>query len=367
MARVLVPTGNYGAVFTTPRRPREHEVLRRTPPAKLRRLWRPLDGLATWDPRERWDVMHSFNQVPLTAKPHLVTFESALPRTYGRAEGLARGVLRERLLRDNCRGVIALSEYAVRRTRALNAGWPGLPALEAKMRVVHPNLPVVQQEPKAWTPGPVRLLFVGRQWARKGGVVAVRIARKARERGLPVEVTVVSAFQYGAAVYADHPDAGRYAADVALMDAPNVTAHRALPNSEVVRLMAESTFTLLPTVHDTYGFSVLEGFSVGTPALVSGNGALPEVVQDGVNGHVLDVPVDAVGDWVHLHERSWEALDALYESLADQAVARIEAFLDQPDGYPALSAAALARVREHHDADTVGAQLEQLYTAAAAA
>jgi glycosyltransferase involved in cell wall biosynthesis len=366
MARVLVPTGNYGAAFVIPRRPQRHTILRQTPPVRLRRLWRPLDGMATWDPRESWDVMHSFNQVPLTSKPHLITFESALPRTYGRAEGVARGVLRERLVRENCRGVVALSEYAARRARAQNAGWSGWPSLEAKMRVIHPNLPVVRETPKTWTPGPVRLLFVGRQWARKGGVVAVRIARMARERRLPVELVVVSAFQYGAAVYADHPDARRYAADVRLMDAPNVEVHRALPNSEVVRLMAESTFTLLPTVHDTYGFSVLEGLSVGTPALVSGNGALPEVVQDGVNGYVLDLPVDATGDWAHLHERSWEALDALYESLAGQAVARIEAFLDRPDVYPEFSAAALARIREHHDADAVGAQLEALYSHAAA-
>jgi glycosyltransferase involved in cell wall biosynthesis len=364
VARVLTNSNNYGSAFTTPREPRENTLVRRPFPTQLRRLWRPLDGAAVWDPRERWDLMHSFNRVPVTAKPFLVTFESALPRTYGRAYAVARNVLRERLVRDNCRGVIALSDYAVRRTRGLNADWAGLPRLEAKMQVIHPNLPLLRREPKPLPGGPIRLVFVGRQWARKGGVVAVRLAAKARQRGLPVEVTIVSPLTYGANVYTDHPDAGRYAADVRLLDGPNVTVHRSLGNEDVLRLMAESTFTLLPTVNDTYGFTVLEGFSVGTPTIVSRTGALPEVVRDEVNGYLLDVPTDDVGDWVHLHERSWDRLDALYESMADQVIERIEAFLDAPDTYEALSEGAIDQIRRSHEAATVGAQLEAVYASA---
>jgi glycosyltransferase involved in cell wall biosynthesis len=364
MARVLTASNNYGNAFTTPRTPAQHTVLRRSFPAQLRRLWRPLDAVAIWDPRERWDLMHSFNKVPLTSKPFLVTYESALPRTYGRGYQLARDLLRERLVGDNCRGVIALSEYARRRTRELNAGWPRLSVLEAKTQIIHPNLPLLRSEPKPLPRGQLELLFVGRQWARKGGIVAARIAAKARQRGLPVRVTIVSTLAYGASVYTDDPDPTKYQADLRLLDAPNVTVYDKLPNADILRRMEASTFTLLPTVNDTYGFSVLEGFSVGTPTIASRTGALPEVVHDGVNGYLLDLPTDGVGDWSYLHERSWAHLDAAYESMAEQALARIESFLNAPETYETLSAGALAQIRDHHEAAVVGARLEALYAEA---
>ena len=365
MAEVLFPSANYGAAFVAPRAPRTHRLVWDRHPPDLHRYWRPLDGLALRRPGRSFDLMHTFNGVPLTSRPFVVTYESALPRTYGRGRYTAQRLLRDRLLRDNCRSVIAISEYARRRMRTFNAGWADLDAVEARTEVVHPNLPLRRTTPKTWDGKRVDLLFVGRQWARKGGVVAVRIARKARERGLPVHVTIVSPLVHGSAVYTDAPDAD-YAADRALLDAPNVTVHERLPNDEVVALMAASTLTLLATVHDTYGFSVLEGFSTGTPAVASRIGALPEVVQHGVNGLLLDAPLDADGDWTRVHDRTWDALDPVYESFADQAIEGIEALLAAPERYEAMSAAAIARIRDHHEADAVGARLEEIYSRALA-
>ncbi len=51
---------------------------------------------------------------------------------------------------------------------------------------------------------------------------------------------------------------------------------------------------ILPSIsYETFGLTVMEAFRYGKPAIVSNVGALPELVQHGVNGHVFP-PGDAV-------------------------------------------------------------------------
>jgi glycosyltransferase involved in cell wall biosynthesis len=40
-------------------------------------------------------------------------------------------------------------------------------------------------------------------------------------------------------------------------------------NQQVLELMSTCHLNLLPTLHDTYGFSVLEGFANGLPAITT--------------------------------------------------------------------------------------------------
>src|SRR5690348_8534013 len=100
MVRVL-QTDNYGMDFNSPRVSR-HEIIR-TKFFPLRKIYQPLDGLGFWLPvNKTYDLIHSFNRIPLTNKPWIVTFESALPRTFGDSTGKITNLLRTRLALDNC-------------------------------------------------------------------------------------------------------------------------------------------------------------------------------------------------------------------------------------------------------------------------
>lgn len=355
MARILAPD-NYMLAFNAPRQPQRHTITH-TRFLPTGRLTRSLEALAV--PLSRnYDLLHTFNRIPITRRPWITSFESALPRTFGRGSTQVREALRERLRRSNCRAVVAISEYAQRRYEQDNAGWEGLSDVARKLHVIHPNIALQRTEPKQLSGG-IHLLFVGRDWARKGGVVALRVAQEAHRRGLPVRLTMISSLDQ--ASYAQHPDAAHYAADQELLTLPNVRHYDALANPEVLRLMEEADFTVLPTTHDTYGFSVLEGMSAGTPAIVTQVAALAEVVQDGVNGYALPVEVNGIGDYSHMNSGDWERWNAFYDNLAAQTIQRLEALLDQPSHYEALSRGALNRIRDHHEAGKIGAQIEALY------
>jgi glycosyltransferase involved in cell wall biosynthesis len=339
----------------------------------VERLWPPLAGLS-W-PHPRWagyDLIHSFNAIPITPKPWLVTFESVLPRTFG-AGGAALGrQLRHRLAGDDCRGLIAMSRYACGKFTKANRDWPALPRVMPKVTVVYPHFEARPATVRRYSSdAPLRLVFVGNDFARKGGIVALRAVARAAAAGLPVRLDIVSGFRIGGSVYTDHADRRRYDADLAVLSHGAVTVHGRQPNDRVLALMAEAHVQLLPTMDDTFGYSVVEGYSVGTPAIATAVCAMPELVGSD-SGALLELPTDAWGNWVGLDasldvrasDAYWERLDTTYSALADQLVARLTAVIDAPEQIEAWSAGALARFRRDHDAGVASARLDALYDAA---
>jgi len=357
--RVLAPD-YYGMAFVTPRHSR-HELVRRRYRAPWRRLWRPLDAMAFGLQARDCDLVHSYNRIPLARKPFVVTFESWFPRTLAPREFGLRRFLMARLARTECRRIVAMTDYARNVFTLLNADSPHLEDALRKTEIVYPNVPLLADRPKTLGAGPVRVLFVGNDFAQKGGVAAVRLAKLARSAGVPVEVHLVSAMRYGRDVFADCPVPGAYDDDLKLLQGENVRVHGAMPNAAVLELMRSSDFLLLTSLDDTFGFSVIEALSVGTPAIVSNVCALPELVQTGVNGAVLELPLDRFRKWTELARRDWDCLTAAYDALASRSLEFIRPVADDCKRYEAMSAGAIRRVRDFHDADKIGARLDALY------
>jgi glycosyltransferase involved in cell wall biosynthesis len=340
----------------------------------LERAWPPLAGLSWPHPSwARYDLIHSFNAIPITSKPWLVTFESMLPRTLGPGGAALAERLRERLTSDACRGLIAMSQYARGKFIKANRGWAPLDDIvDAKVTVLYPHFEARPAVVRRYQRGAdLRLLFVGNDFARKGGVVALRAVRRAAAAGLPVKLDIVSAFRLGGGVYTDHADAGRYEADLKALGHPAVTVHGRQPNSRVLALLADAHLQLLATMDDTFGYSVVEGYSVGTPAIATSVCAMPELVAND-SGALLDLPVDAWGNWVGLprdagwraRDEYWAELDAAYTALADQLVERLAAVIDAPEQIEMWSTGATARFRRDHESVEASDRLDALYDAA---
>jgi glycosyltransferase involved in cell wall biosynthesis len=331
----------------------------------IERAWPPLAALSWPHPRSApYDLIHALNAIPITAKPFITTFESILPRALGPGGPAVAARLRDRLTRPNCRALVAMSQYARGKFVKANQGWPSLGATLDKVQIIYPHFDGRQSSIRQYVRGePLRLVFVGNDFARKGGIVALRAVAKATARQIPVHLDIVSAMHIAGDVYTDHPDKARYAPDLKLLGETAVTVHGRLPNAEVLALMGQAHLQLLPTLDDTFGYSVVEGFSVATPAIVSNVCAMPELVPPGA-GEIVRLPVDQWGNWEGLHTRDWDRLDAAYESLADQLVDQLAAVAEAPERIAAWSEGALERFRQVHESSAVNARLDDLYDAA---
>lgn len=146
---------------------------------------------------------------------------------------------------------------------------------ERRVRVMPPGVDL-----GAWTPqrraprdadAPLRLLFVGGDFARKGGPLLIEAMRAFAGR---CELDIVT----------------RDAVDG---DAPGVRVHRAEPNSpELKALYASSDVFVLPTRAECFGIATVEAMASGMPVIVSDVGGARDIVDDGDTGWLI-APDDA--------------------------------------------------------------------------
>jgi glycosyltransferase involved in cell wall biosynthesis len=137
---------------------------------------------------------------------------------------------------------------------------------EDRIRVLHPGLDLDRW---TFTPRtrrgdvPLRLLFVGGDFVRKGGDLLLEAIAG--------------------------PFAGRAVADVVTRDpvapTPGVTVHRCEPNSRaLIELYANADLFVLPTRADCFGHAVVEAMASGLPAIVGDVGGVADIVDHGSTG-----------------------------------------------------------------------------------
>ena len=132
--------------------------------------------------------------------------------------------------------------------------------------------------------GTVRLLFVGGDFARKGGDLLLRWAK---------ETTVAAPWELHLVTRDPVPSS------------PGVFVHTLSNNSpELVRLYQACDLAVLPTRADCYSLAAMEALSCGLPVVISRLGGIPEIVTDGETGLLLEP-----GDYPGLAA----ALDALVQ------------------------------------------------------
>ncbi len=321
----------------------------------------------TFVPEPGFDALHTWNAVPLlTRRPFLTTFEDYMPRTPDdRRVGWLERALRRRLLSDQCVGLIALSDYALRQFQAQHAGFDRLPELLAKTERIYPVAPARRTTPKAHS-DKLRLLFVGRDFMRKGGPVLLAAHAALRARGIPVESTVVSALQWSADDYIGPPDAAYVAEKTKGLAQDGIVHHRSLPAAKVYELMDVADYLIFPTFHDTFGFVSIEALAAGTPVIATDTCVLPEVIDEGRNGFLLPFENDpVVGKWAWLYRQAepgyLDAYDGTTRRLSTALTETLSEAWEKRADYETLSAGALAVHAERFHPERARRRLEGLY------
>ncbi|BAZ33037.1 group 1 glycosyl transferase [Cylindrospermum sp. NIES-4074] len=382
MVKVIIGGQQHLSVPNLPRNSRHTLIRPKAFPAgryPIEKIWYPLGSFIPWQPLwGKYQAIHSFNRIIYTNRPWFITFEDhrfLYRNPNNKFEKEIYGFLNNRLSLENCQKIIAISDYAKFRLLQRIEGWDIETKVRNKLAVIHPNFAVRVDQPKTYqNQQNLQLLFVGQHIARKGGIVALRLAKKAEKLGLPITVHIISGLESGRGVPTDFPDKERYTEDLKLLELNNVVFHQRIKNEKVLELLSQSHFQLMASLHDTYGYSIIEGFSVATPAITTNVCALPELIHHGENGYILELPLNELRHWHNwLHgektktEEYWEIVNNTYEYLAEQALQQIIEFLDRSDKreyYESLSAGALAKAQNLNNAKIQNELFDNLYAAA---
>jgi glycosyltransferase involved in cell wall biosynthesis len=128
--------------------------------------------------------------------------------------------------------------------------------------------------------GEIELLYVGRDWERKGGAMAVEVARLLHESGHRVRLHVVGCRP-------ELPEEMTGAEGF-------VTVHGLLRQKEpaesatLADLFLRSHFLIVPTVAECFGIAFAEAQAFGLPPISRAVDALPSVIVDGETGLLFD-------------------------------------------------------------------------------
>lgn len=323
------------------------------------------------------DLLHAHNRIPLISNRFIISHESGLPRRYGLSSGNRNPLVKwmqNRLESDACRRIVAMSHYGQRCLLENQEELQRLDHTQHKMMVRHPNIELGPDEDRLKDDPCDKLVltFIGGHFARKGGCVAVRIAEQAQQRGLPIEVNIVSSLAVGEHIWTDPTQDGVFEPYLELLKLPNVNYHEYLPNDQARELLGRSHFSMLPTLSDTFGYSAIEGLAEHTPVIGTKVCALPEFVDDGFNGYLFDIETGEAEAWKSLgFERRAEAAYANHfnetiDQLATEITARLETIIGRKQDILRLRRNARLTAETMFDARKINPLWDTLYSRAAA-
>ena len=142
---------------------------------------------------------------------------------------------------------------------------------------------------------PCRLLFVGVDWDRKGGDIAVEVAASLNRRGVETELLVV-----GCEPPASAPAFVKRFGRLSKRD----PAHY----QTLARLFGTASFFILPTRAEAFGIVFAEASAFGLPSIATDTGGVASAVESGRNGQLFapESPASEIADYI---ESVWNDQD----------------------------------------------------------
>lgn len=125
-----------------------------------------------------------------------------------------------------------------------------------------------------------KLLYIaqGIRFVSKGGLEVAEAFKRLREEGLDIELQMITSL---------HEADSDKIKEVTKIEGITVNDFK-LSFEEMLKIYAESSLLLIPTSDDSFNLTVLEGIKAGLPVIGSRLYAIPEMVEDNVNGYLCD-------------------------------------------------------------------------------
>jgi glycosyltransferase involved in cell wall biosynthesis len=140
----------------------------------------------------------------------------------------------------------------------------------------------------------MRLLFMGIDWRRKGGDVAVAVTREINRRGIAARLTIVGC----------QPELA--AEEMAFCEILGRLDKSVPGELERMRsLYLESDFFIMPSRGESAGIVYCEAMGSGCPSLATQTGGIASMVRDNVTGRVVEWGANTVSELADYAIKLW--------------------------------------------------------------
>ncbi|TAF56830.1 MAG: glycosyltransferase [Oscillatoriales cyanobacterium] len=152
----------------------------------------------------------------------------------------------------------------------------------------------------------LELLFLGKEWERKGGELTVNIVAALHDRGIPVRLTIIGSTPI------IPPDLAACVRSFGYLN-----KNKATDRDRLYQTLLNAHALLLPTHAETYGHVFCEAAAFGLPAITTRVGGVPTIIHDGMSGYTFE-PGTPAERYATTIAELWHDRDR-YERLAYQA------------------------------------------------
>ncbi len=118
-----------------------------------------------------------------------------------------------------------------------------------------------------------KLLFIGVEWERKGGIIAYETLKRLKQKGIKASLTVCGCTPPGSV---KDPD---------MHVIPYLNKKQADDYERFERLLRSHHFFILPTRAECFGVVFCEASAFGLPSLTTDTGGIPTAVRNDINGY----------------------------------------------------------------------------------
>lgn len=128
-----------------------------------------------------------------------------------------------------------------------------------------------------------KLLFIGKDWKRKGAEIAINVARELNKQNIKTELTLIGCLP------PENLCLPQFVHALGFIDKSTKEGE-----SLINKLYLESHFFILPTIAEAMGVVFCEANSFGLPVITTNTGGISTIIRNDVNGKMFDLDFDII-------------------------------------------------------------------------
>lgn len=318
---------------------------------------------------QKVDLIHTWNAIPLSNIPFVVSFENEIPRYLGSVSKWQESLGLSILNSNRCLAILALSNIAATLAREKMDAL-GYPEIANKIKVFRGGVDVgnldEENEKTATEIGyerPLKILFVGSDLFPKGFVPAYMALKNLIEKGANINFSVVGQFKDSGYVLRENsPNPQKW--DKLLQTSAWATHYKSLPNKDVIKLMKNCDVLIFPSYDESLGWAIIEAALLGVPAITTNIFAIPELVKSNVTGYVIDINLGQQNRWQGIWSSGIQLkaeIEMANESIREGIEKSISKLLNNPELIKIWGNAAKEYMDNLYNLDRAANQLHDIY------
>lgn len=324
------------------------------------------------------DIIHTFNTVCDIKNQWCCTFESEIPVTnkligrdwerkeekHFQLDSSSKNMLKI-CAKRNCNGIIAISSSAYKIQYELikrsDLKDKQKKDLFKKLVCIHPPqkrfISDEEMNRKFKNVEITQFIFVGHDFFRKGGKQILGALKKL-SADYNFRLIIVSKLNYGD--YASVSCENDYKDALALIHSARwIEYYETLANEDVVELMRKSHIGLLPSLAETYGYSVLEMQAAGCPCITTNIRALGEINND-KRGWICDINPNGFGEAIYGSDNE-EHKRAVQNQLENELLRVFNDIFQNQRIIEEKAHLSVKYIEENHNPDMISKMIQDIY------